>query len=570
MAWNYAYTPHIWPSILTILLLIALAVYAWFRHAVAGTVPFTIGCLLAALWVAGSALEYAAIDPTSKIFWFKFQAVWQLPAATASTCFILEYAWPGRWLKRRNLALLSIFPLLEVLLVLTNALHHLAWSGFITGGSVLALRGPGTWLIIAYGYGLGLLNLIVLAWLFLRSPQHRWPVALMLTGQVGMRIVYFLQQAYLVRSNLPLDVIGLAFVDLMYAIALFGYRIFDPIPLARQTAIEQLREGMLVLDPHGRVASLNPAAERILGTTARQARGKPVKELLPACPEGPLADPGGTEIEFGLGTGPEKRHYMLEISLLNDFRGLEVGRLLALHDVTGQKQAQAQQAQVMWAQATLQERQQLADELHDGLSQDLAFLNLQAQAAQLYLQAGQSETARGSLERLTEAAGQIQEDTRALIDNLLSVSLPAENFCTTLRRILKDFESQTGLAVHLGLEGQAASEDCFDPTRLPPPVAVQLVRISQEALANVRKHARGARQVGVELKNMDGKLTLTIQDDGPGFDPAERRANGKHFGLQVMRQRAARVGGQVAIDSNPGKGTRVMVEVPLKADTGIR
>jgi signal transduction histidine kinase len=556
------------PSIITLLLLIALAIYAWRRRNVAGVVPFTIGCLLAVPWVAGSVLEFSAINVATKIFWVKFQSVWQLPSATASTCFILEYAWPGRWLKRRNLALLSFAPLLLVILVLTNGLHHLAWSGFTYDGSVIPLRGPGIWSLIAYGYGLGLLNLVVLVWLFLRSPQHRWPVAIMVAGQIGMRVIYLLEKTYLVHFNLPLDIIGLAFVDLMYAIALFGFRIFDPIPLARKMTIEQLREGILVLDPRGRVASLNPAAERILHVSAKQLKGKPVQEILAACPEGPLADPGGIEMELSLGAGQDLRDYVLEISPLNDFRGIEAGRLLVLHDVTSKKQAQAQQAQLLWAQATLQEREQLAGELHDGLSQNLAFLNLQAQAAQLYLQARQAKTAQASLRRLAEAAGQIQEDTRELIDHLLSVSLPSENFCTILRRILADFERQTSLAVHLALEGEAADEECFNPTRLLPKVAVQLIRISQEALANVRKHARGASRVSVRLEALDGHLLLSIQDDGAGFNLAAPQAEGRHFGLQVMRQRAARIDGRVMVDSSPGKGTRVMVEVPLIPDTG--
>jgi signal transduction histidine kinase len=332
--------------------------------------------------------------------------------------------------------------------------------------------------------------------------------------------------------------------------------------------IEQLREGILVLDPRGRVASLNPAAERILHVSAKQLKGKPVQEILAACPEGPLADPGGIEMELSLGAGQDLRDYVMEISPLNDFRGIEAGRLLVLHDVTSKKQAQAQQAQLLWAQATLQEREQLAGELHDGLSQNLAFLNLQAQAAQLYLQARQAKTAQASLRRLAEAAGQIQEDTRELIDHLLSVSLPSENFCTILRRILADFERQTSLAVHLALEGEAADEECFNPTRLLPKVAVQLIRISQEALANVRKHARGASRVSVRLKALDGHLLLSIQDDGAGFNLAAPQAEGRHFGLQVMRQRAARIDGRVMVDSSPGKGTRVMVEVPLIPDTG--
>jgi PAS domain S-box-containing protein len=521
-------------------------------------------------WLAGSVLELAALDVTTKIFWFKFQAVWQLPAATASTCFILEYAWPGRWLTRRNLALLSIAPLLLAILVLTNDLHHLAWTGFIVNESIIPLRGPAIWSLIAYGYGLGLLNLIVLVWLFLHSPQHRWPVVIMVTGQIGMRAMYLLEKTYLTGFNLPLDVIGLAVMDLVYAIALFGFRIFDPIPLARLTAIRQLREGMLVLDSQGRVVSLNPAAEKIFGMPAKQMKGRLFQELLPSYPDKPLLDPFWTEIEFSKPVGAEIRHYALEISRLNDFRGLKIGRLLLLHDVTTQKHVQAQQAQMVWAQATLQEREQLADELHDGLSQNLAFLNLQAQAAQVYLQAGKEKSAQASLRRLTEAADQIQEDTRELIDHLLSVSLPSENFCNTLRRILKDFKKQTSLPILLELDGEDASENCFDSIRLPPPVAVQLIRIFQEALVNIRKHAQGARQISVKLQRSNDQLHLTIQDDGPGFNPAEQKGQGRHFGLQIMRQRATRIGGQVSVASVPGMGTRVVVEVPLMPDTEMR
>src|SRR5512136_2049796 len=156
MSWPYAYTPAIWPSVFTVLLLVALSVYAWPRRSVPGALVFAVACLIAAPWAAGSVMELAAVDVESKIFWFQFQAVWQLPAATASTCFVLEYAWPGRWLTRRNLALLSIPQLLLLGLILTNDLHHLVWRGFAYEGKVTSLRGLGNWLLLAYGYGLGI------------------------------------------------------------------------------------------------------------------------------------------------------------------------------------------------------------------------------------------------------------------------------------------------------------------------------------------------------------------------------------------------------------------------------
>jgi PAS domain S-box-containing protein len=571
MTWNYAYTPQIWPPAFTALVLIALAVYSYRHRSVPGALPFAIALLLGALWMAGISLEVAAVATVTKIFWFKFQAACLLPIATSVTCFLLEYASPGRWLTRRNLILLSIPCLLNIGMILTNNLHHLAWQGFLVDHEVTALNGLGNWIFLVYSYGLGVLNVVILVWLFIHSPQHRWPAALIMVGLVAVRVVYALGTVQVIHTDLPTEVIAFWFQIPMYVIALFAFRIFDPIPLARQAVIEQLRDGMLVLDPRGRIVSLNPAAERILAAPHKHVLGKLVQEILPNLtgPGSAPVDEGAVSkpIEITIGSRTQRRCYEIELSPLDDFRGIPVGRLLLLHDVTAQKQARDQQTQMLWAQATLQEREQLADELHDGLSQNLAFLNLQAQAAQVYLQTGQEKFAQTSLSRLTEAAGQIQEDTRELIDHLFSVSLPSENFCATLRRILANFENQTGIPAQLELTGEAVQEDCYDPTRLPPPVAVQLVRISQEALVNVRKHARGAQQVIVELKNTDGQLLLAIRDDGSGFELADQRENGKHFGLQIMRQRAARIGGQVVVDSTPGGGTQVVVCVPLAAGT---
>ncbi|MBV5331367.1 PAS domain-containing protein, partial [bacterium] len=112
------------------------------------------------------------------------------------------------------------------------------------------------------------------------------------------------------------------------AVALFGFRIFDPTSLARQTVITQMQEGMLVLDTQGRITSLNLAAEQILQVSTRHARGRLVRELIPAYPDGHLDDTGRTVIELNLGEAPDVRDFTLGISLLKDWRGLEVGRLL--------------------------------------------------------------------------------------------------------------------------------------------------------------------------------------------------------------------------------------------------
>ena len=575
MNWHFAYTPYIWPSVFTVLLLIALAVYSGRRRSVPGALLFMIGCLFTSLWMAGSIMEIAALDVATKVFWIKVQGPFMLPAITAVTCFILEYTWPGRWLTHRNLALLVIVPLMVVGLVLTNDLHHLVWLGFVYDGSVTRLFGPATWVFVIYAMLLGLIDILVFAWLFLRSPQHRWPVVVMLTGLVGARAVYLLEAVNIIHSDLPLVVIVVGFLFLMYAVTLFGFRIFNPIPLARQTVIEQLHEGMLVLDSQGRLVSLNPAAERILGMPAKEMKGKLVRDLLPDYPEEPLTDPGETTIEFSLGTGSNVfgqniagqnvigqnvRHYTLRISLLNDWRGLEAGHLLMLRDVTEQKQAQAQILEQHRSLAMLQEREQLARELHDNLGQVFAFVNTQGQTIQRLLARADVSKADEYAARLVEVAREADVDIRESIMGL-RVTLSEQGFFPALAEYLERYEKN--YEIHTELDRpETLGELAFEPQ-----VEVQLLRILQEALTNARKHA-DARYVRILFTVQDGCAQVTVQDDGRGFDSQERLSGlDERVGLRVMRERVDEVGGSFTIQSKPGEGTRVVVRVPVRGDS---
>jgi signal transduction histidine kinase len=266
------------------------------------------------------------------------------------------------------------------------------------------------------------------------------------------------------------------------------------------------------------------------------------------------------------GSSSNARQYAPSLSPLRDFRGLLMGYLLMLRDVTEERRAQAETLAQQWAKAVLQEREQLAHELHDGLSQSLAFLNLQAQTAGLYLQADQDEDAQASLARLSEVSREMQGDVRELIGNLLVVSLPAEGFCATLHQIATHYEEQHGLAVRLDMDPYA--EVLCDSSLMPPAVGVQLVRIVQEALANVRQHAGAPEQVSVQMRVDNGQVHLAVTDDGAGFDPDARGLAGRRYGLQVMRRRAERIGGQFAVHTAPGHGTRVEVCVPLGKQEG--
>ena len=249
MSFAYSYNTDIWPALITLALTIFLGAYSWRRRHIPAAKPFTAACLLGGLWTLGVILELSAVDFSTQVFWLKFQAIWQLSVTAIITCFVLQYAGLGRWLTRRNGALLFLLPLLCVLLMVTNDSHHLIWTGFRMNGHVTVSSGKLLWVFISYGLLLGIINLAVLVWLAISSPAHRWPVAIMLASQMIGRVGYTI-------DKLGTDLFGpgeavflvVGVVSAGYALAFLRFHTIDPVAAARTAALEQMREGLIVLD----------------------------------------------------------------------------------------------------------------------------------------------------------------------------------------------------------------------------------------------------------------------------------------------------------------------------------
>ena len=204
------------------------------------------------------------------------------------------------------------------------------------------------------------------------------------------------------------------------------------------------------------------------------------------------------------------------------------------------------------ARAILQERTRLAREIHDGLAQTLAFLKIEIGRAESMLAHHQSEQAARLLRDSSRTLGDAYLDAREAIENLRRV--PDDRLDGWLKQVAEDFESISGLPVEFQL--------CVE-YQFPIQVQAQMIRIVQEALTNVRKHAQ-ASHVRVTARELDAELLLEVADDGRGFDPANSIAAAR-FGLRGMRERAESVGAEFQIASCPqGDGTTVQVRVPLR------
>ncbi len=201
--------------------------------------------------------------------------------------------------------------------------------------------------------------------------------------------------------------------------------------------------------------------------------------------------------------------------------------------------------------AVVEERARIAREMHDGLAQILGYLSLEVQTLDALVRQGNTEATLGALRQARERITAAQADVRENILSLRTTLAGDAGLLPSLEQYLEEFSVQTGIDAHLASE--------VDVSRLSPLAETQLVRIVQEALANVRKHA-AARQVQIRLVARDGCLGVTVTDDGVGFD---RVPNGKHFGLQTMRERAESVGGGLTVTSAPAQGTQVTFWLPL-------
>lgn len=557
MSQHYTYTPDIWPPALTALFLLLLAGYGWRRRRVPGAIPFAISCVFAFGWAVGLMMQAAAVDPATQRLWLRLGSIWSLPALTAVTCFILEYVWPGRWLSRRNLALLSVAPLLFAALMLSNEAHQLMVRYPASAGAASLPLGPAGWGSLVYSFALGLINIFALSWLFARSPRHRWLAALMIAGQIVSRVLFTQQGISADPLRLPFNAPIIALPYVVYAVALFAARIFDPLVMAHRTAVAQLDVGVLALDGGQRVVDLNPAAEHILRLPLERARGRAVGDLLPAQVGEHLGGEHATEIALSLGA-PQAREYTLGVSPLRDWRGLDVGTLLLLHDVTDQQRAQAQIVAQQRALATLQERERLARELHDGAGQMFGYVSLQAQAIHKLVSDGHLAAAEEQLVRLADVASAAHIDLRESILSLKAGAGASPAFLAALRQYLTAYQNNYGIAVALSVA------DDLDDNAFAPDTTAQLLRVITEALTNARRHG-GASRVSVRVARAGDVARVTVADDGRGFDegaPANAGVDA-HFGLAFMHERMAQVGGGLAIDSRPGAGTRVTLTAPL-------
>jgi NarL family two-component system sensor histidine kinase YdfH len=236
---------------------------------------------------------------------------------------------------------------------------------------------------------------------------------------------------------------------------------------------------------------------------------------------------------------------------IRQVRAREEAQALAreLEEANAQLQAYAGQVQALTID---QERQRMARELHDTLAQGLAGLVLQLEAADSHLEGSNVPRAQELVQQAMLRARETLHGARRAIQDLRPVALEQGGLVDAIGDEVDRFVATTGVATSFRV-------DVTQPD-LSPEVAQDVLRIIQESLSNVGRHA-GASQVQVRLAQGGDGLRVVVQDDGAGFDVAEAFERAGCFGMVGMRERAARAGGSLAVESDPGHGTRVTLKL---------
>jgi PAS domain S-box-containing protein len=323
--------------------------------------------------------------------------------------------------------------------------------------------------------------------------------------------------------------------------------------------IDSAHDAFVSMDPHTFTTDWNCQAEKIFGWKKAEAIGWPLTKFV-VLPPWLRVDKGWTpnsplprNARFETRALHRDGHsFPVEVSMTLIRLGEEYVFSAFLHDITERKRAEAllRQLPCEILRAQELERKRVARELHDSVGQSLTLAKIRIQSVEQMLP--EAESAHEQTVKVRNLLGDCIEELRRIAHNLMPSELEDLGLIAAVRNLCAEFSSGGGIKVKLKYSGI--------PDKLPADLNLPLFRIIQEALSNIAKHS-GATHVEVQLFRTSTGLTITIRDNGKGFEPSGSTAKSIGMGMANMKQRAATIGGTLNIDSIPRLGTTVMVEV---------
>lgn len=334
---------------------------------------------------------------------------------------------------------------------------------------------------------------------------------------------------------------------------------------ALRVVFDAAPDAMIVVDREGCIRALNARVEELFGYDSEELLGSEVEMLVPielrdehrriraAYTEAPTVRPIGVGLEI---SGQHKNGAMIPVDIsLSPVRiDGETLIIAAVRDVT--ERNRLREWGVSALRAAEEERERIALELHDDMAQRLAALMVRLRLARL---APDTEERENLMEEMRGEIQECAEAVRQIARGLRPPALDEVGVVAAIQAHVRSLRDSGALTVEVRVERGPVVP------RLSRDTELALYRVVQEALANAMRHSQAATVV-VHIRTGPAGISAIIEDDGLGFDPAQVGLGG--LGIVGMRERARNAGGELAIDSHPGAGTRVRVAIPSMGSGG--
>lgn len=584
MTWQI--TPFSVVTMLVAVMATATAIEVWRQRSARGGLQLALMLACIAEWCASVALESAAVGIPAKVFWSKVEYIGITCSMTFLLQFALVYSQQDRWLADRRVHLLWAMPATFTLLAWTNDLHGLLWPSLVMA--------PGEGNVLIYGHGpvffVGIATftlVLLLSSALLLIPTHnmarlyRNQVAGVAVGFIPpwvLGTIYALNPALV--QYMDVSPVGFLFSALMLNWSLVRYRMLDLVPVARDTLVEEMSDGVLVLDAQDRIVDLNPAAEQLLQMASPSPIGLAAQTVLAAHPDilATLCSAVETRTEVAI-DGATPRHLDVRVSALGDHGTETSGRLIVLRDITERKRLEEQLQRAGRLETAGQIAAQVSHDFNNLLVPMTAYPDL------IKMQLPEDHPAVQFCDAMLESAQQMSHIN--------------EEMMVLGRRGHFDFEpTDLNHVVEQALaQLPAAPETLLTRTALSPELmqangsSAQLLRVVMNLITNAREAMGDSgtltirtedcyldmpilRYHGVEIGEY---VKLSVSDTGCGI-PAEirdqifdafftarnrKRRRGAGLGLAIVQSVVTDHRGYVDLKSEVGVGTTFYVYLPV-------